>query len=292
MKNRKKLIHHFPLWIVLAFTPMAVLAQGASQGKLVTWQVGVEGNLSRLEGDAPAYVRQSALDYATNFGTTTTYSRIWKQGFGIGGAMQVNAPKIIGFEAGIKVTKYSTAERFSVAYNPPITQGLGLSETKFTNSYLSLCPGLGIRLRWKMLALTMGAQANAFLVGKTRREDRTELDNGEVAETATETRLDTQYQPIYPDPLHGGGVANFTHITNRNHGANPIWFSGFARLDYRLVQDRMSPIFGFGWQIPFGEILRSNNPSWSLIPAVDADFQEMNLGTRISTMSLHVGWAF
>jgi hypothetical protein len=39
-------------------------------------------------------------------------------------------------------------------------------------------------------------------------------------------------------------------------------------------------------------VLRSQNPSWSLIGGVDARFEKMKYGTKISTMSMHIGWAF
>lgn len=268
-----------------------VLSQGAeSQGRFIQ-QVGIEANLSRVEGDAPSWVRQNANDFSTNFGTKATFSRIWSPGFGVYGTTTCVLLDFLGLDLGFRVGTYTTKESYEVSYDPP--SGLGVSHALNTlrNTYLNFSPSIAARGRWKRISLCLGLEANLFILGRTTTFERYTTTAGETSRTE-ETRLDTQDQPVYLDPLHFGGIADYTSVTNRNHGANPVWFSTFARVDYKLLRRKGSPVMGFTWRLPLMELLRSQNPYWSFIHGVDPDFEKMNYGTRISTMALHLGWSF
>ncbi len=263
----------------------------SSSAKRVSWQAGLDLNLSRPEGDAPAYLRQQASDFSTNFGTKSTYQRLWRPGYGVYGVGTVRLTNWLGIDLGARLGTFSAADGAETTYDPPSGLGLVSSKGQIKTTYLNLSPSAGIRGAWRNFSIGVGTEVNVFVTGRTTVNEEYVTTVGTTRSEA-HTRLDTQDQPIYSDPLHGGGVANFTHITNRNHGANPIWFAGYARLDYRPFKDRRSPIIGIGWRIPLSELQRSNNPKWSFVSSVDPAFEKMNYGTKISTMSLHLGWAF
>jgi hypothetical protein len=264
--------------------------QGSSATK-VSCQLGLELCLSRPEGDAPSYVRQLASDYSTNFGTQASYKRLWRPGYGVYGFATLWPVKWLGVDLGGRLGTYAVSDRSEIVYDPPIGLGLSNSWGQIKTTYLNVSPSIGLRAKWRNLSLIVGAEANVFAFGKTSVHEKYQSLLGNT-ETNENTRIDTQDQPIYLDPLHGGGIADYSNVTNRNHGANPIWFSGFARLEYRLFVLKGSPVLGFAWRVPFSEILRSNSPRWSFVSVVDTDLEEMNYGTKISTMSLHIGWAF
>ena len=266
-------------------------AQANDSPKRVSQQIALDMCLSRVEGDAPAYVRQSANDFSTNFGTSATYRRAWAPGVGISSTTTLNFLDFLGLDASARLGVWSSREVYEVRFDPPNSNGLTYSGAQLSNRYLNFSPSIALRGTWWRLSLCAGIEASVFLLGHTKWEFSYEATSGNGA-SEEDTRLDTQDQPIYVDPLHGGGIADYTQVTNRNHGANPVWLAGLGKLEMKLLDTERSPVVGVGWRMPFMEILRSQNPSWSLTRGLSADLTEMNNGTKISTMSLHVGWSF
>jgi hypothetical protein len=265
--------------------------QQGSSATRVSWQLGLELSLSRPEGDAPSYVRQNASDFSTNFGTSATYERLWNRGAGIYAVTTFQVFDFLGIDGGLRLGTFAAKEKYDVSYDPANGNGLTYSSATLRNTYLNLSPSLALRGSWHRISLCAGVEANAFLTGYTKWDFSYKSIVGDGS-SEDGTRLDTQDQPIYKDPLHGGGIADYTDVTNRNHGANAIWLAGIAKAEFKLFKRKGSPIAGLGWRLPLMEVLRSQNPSWSLIRGVDAGFEKMNFGTKISTMSMHVGWAF
>jgi hypothetical protein len=289
MKSKKNRCQFLLLSTIFVLFHSSLPAQTAVEIPRIATQVGVEGNLSKVEGDAPAFVRQDANDYSTNFGTQATYARRWAPGIGLYGISTINIFNFLGLDIGYRLGSITAKEEYEVTYTPANNLGISHSLNVLSNRMYNFTPSVGIRGRWKGISIIAGAEANFFMTGRTQTlASYTGTISGETS-TVEETRIDTQDQPVYLDPLHFGGIVDYTSITNRNHGANAIWVAGFASGEYTVLDRRHSPVIGFTYRLPFMEIIRSQNPYWSLIHGVDAKFESMNLGTKVSTISFRIG---
>lgn len=265
--------------------------QESDETRRFSYQAGLETSISRIEGDAPDWVRQNASDFSVNFGTTAAYERIWTPGIAAYGLSSMNIVGFLSADLGLRLGTFGTKEKYQISYDPP--NGLGITSTsrEITNTYFNASPSFLLRASYLRISICVGIEANVFLAGKT-------VDNSAYTgltadgEASEETALDIQDQPVYIDPSAPGGVADYTSITNRNHGANPIWLAGIGKAEYKLFDKKGSPVVGLSWRLPFSEIIRSQNPKWSMIRGVDAELEKLNYGAKISTASFHVGWTF
>ncbi len=255
-------------------------------------EAGISVNISQLEGDGPDYIRQNASDFSTNFGTQASYQREWAAGLGAYFTESIKVFDFLRLNLNGQVGQYSSSERFEVVYDPALPSGLQRTESVVKNSYLNFTPGIAIEGRWKRLRLSVGANANVFITGKTTKSTEANLADGTSQPRAESGQLDTQDQPIFTDPSQVGGVADYTNVNLRNHGASPIWLSGVAKLSYKLFDKKWAPILGVSYQVPFTEIQRSQNPRWSLISAYSSDLHELGYGFKVSTLAFNLGWSF
>lgn len=268
-----------------------VFGQSSPESGRFNYQAGFETSISRIEGDAPDWVRQNASDFSTNYGTSASYKRIWSPSFAVYGLTSMEIASIFRADLGLRLGTFGTKEQSLISYDPPNGLGLTSSTREITNTYFNASPNLMLRASYMRISLCLGVEANIFLAGKTREYTAyTSLSTSE--ETTSETLLDTQDQPVYLDPSAVGGVVDYTSATNRNHGANPIWFAGIGKVEYKLLNRKGSPMIGVSWRLPLSEIIRSQNPKWSFIRGVDTELIKLNYGAKISTASVHLGWAF
>ena len=236
--------------------PFVMYAQDEKGRTRFMNQAGVDLGLARVEGDAPSYLRQSASDFSTNFGTNARYHRRWGAGLGIYGITTVRLFENLGIDVGYRLNLIQTIEDFEVKYDPANFLGVTYAFNEVRNKYLNFTPSVGIRGSWKRFGLIVGAEAAFFIAGQTTVNETYNSTTGEVSNTSERTRLDTQDQPVYLDPLHFGGIADYTTSNgNRNHGASPVWFSAFVSGEYKLLANRRSPLIGFTYRMPLMEIL-------------------------------------
>jgi hypothetical protein len=281
-----------PVLLVALLSIHAVLLSQNDIEARTASEVGVILNLTRPEGDAPAFVRQYAGDVSTNFGTKALYKRQWSVGYGLYAAYNVQLIKHFGIRLEAQAARYSSVNELIVDYDPAQLGGLIGNHSSVTTAYYNLIPAVMVRGELSRLSLAIGVQANVFLGGRTTVTSTASLANGTIDKNEEQVRLDTQDQPIYRDASQVTGVVDYTNINLRNHGANPIWWSAVSRISYKIGEAKWTPIIGFSWALPLTEIQRSQNPRFSLTRSYSPDLHELALGTKISTMSLHIGWAF
>lgn len=291
MKHIYKSITLLLACLIACWDATPAFAQEAGEGR-TSHEAGILLNLSRLEGDGPAFLRQNAGDVSTNFGTTASYSRHWSPGIGIYAAQDVRLVKFLGIRMEAQASRQSSRETYTVAYDPALPSGLTGRSATVRNDYYTFSPGVIVKGGWKGFSLGVGLVANIFVYGHTQTSHSSTLADGSSSTTEESVRLDTQGQPIYQDASQVGGVVDYTNINLRNHGASPVWWAGIARASWKVLDRKWSPIVGLSWQLPLSEVQRSQNPRFSLINAYSNDMHELYEGFKLSTTALNLGWTF
>ena len=256
------------------------------------YQVGLDFFLSRVEGESPAYLRQYASDVGTNWGRSAQYQRAWTPSFGLHAHGELRLTRLVGIEFGASVSRYAIKEQLTYYFDPPQPGDPLYNYKVASNRYDYFSPLLGLRGSWRWFSLSAGVKANLFMFGKTKNRFGEVFESGPEPEKEVEARLDIQDQPIYWDPSVVGGVANYLSYSDRNHGAAPTWMALYGRLDWRIWDKASTPILGFSYTYPLQEIQRTQNSKYGLVPYYSGYLKEVYLGTKISTLSLHLGWEF
>jgi hypothetical protein len=289
---KKNSIQHWFLLVLISVGLRFTLPAQAPEFLKSGTEAGLLLHLSRVEGDGPSYLRQNSSDVSTNFGTKAYYTRHWAKGFGVYVARDIQLYKFIRIRLETQVSRYSGMDSYRVAYDPALPSGLAERTATVRNDYYNFSPYLAIKGGWRGIDLSIGLMANIFAYGHTLTRHGAILSDGTKDDRTEAARLDSQGQPIYQDQSQFGGIADYTNINLRNHGASTIWWAGVAKASWRIVDRKRSPVIGFSWQLPFTEIQRSQNPRFSLISGYSQDLHEIYQGVKISTMSMHIGWAF
>jgi hypothetical protein len=254
--------------------------------------VGLQTNLTWKNGEAADYLSGQAVGTDTLWGLDAEYSPETGIGFGIDVSGEYNLMPYMFFGAGLTLKSQSVRDQFTIWYDPAVG-GISRQSLEILDQMIYFSPRIMVGGRWEFISFSFGGEMNLYVNARTKKMFQSENTSGQIEDAVTTVRTTTWDQPIYKDSEAVGGVRNYTDFSGMNHGLNSSFFNPFAELRINMPKGKNSPFVAIRYSLTGTPYRRSNNPEYSLVSSYNpGTLREINLTSRISSLSITAGWTF